>query len=112
VTGNPGGAGAGQDRRFAECPRAAAGIYYMFGGLASVVGMVQRITRSADAMLLPRRRRSWQVPYHPPTGPGLVRGRGLARRRLPALFPAEALTWIVATAAAAAILVLYVLFGL
>jgi len=83
----------------------------MFGGLASVVGMVQRMTRLTDAMLLQTRRRSWQVPSRPSRGPGLIRGRGLARRITPPLFSEDALTWLVAAVVAAGILSLYVFFG-
>ncbi|HEX5136520.1 MAG TPA: hypothetical protein VFY93_06090, partial [Planctomycetota bacterium] len=94
-----------------EFPRSAAGTYFMFGGLASVVGMVQRITGSTDAMLSQMRRRSWRAPYRPRRGPGLIRGRGLARRRALPLLPAGTLAWLIATVLALGILTLYVLYG-
>lgn len=80
----------------------------MFGGLASVVGMVQRITRSAERIPLPSRR-EWRVPTRPSRGPRLV--RGLGQRRARGLFPSGSAVWVVAALAAASVIAAYVLFG-
>jgi hypothetical protein len=52
------------------------------------------------------------VAHVPPRGPGLVRGRGFARRRPPRLLPSGVLAWLVAVLLGAAILALYFLCGL
>jgi len=53
----------------------------MLGGIGGFQDFARRLTRSADAIRLPKRHRAKGTMTGPATGPVLVRGRGLARRR-------------------------------
>lgn len=64
-------------------------------GLGDMTSMVRRMTRLAESIKLPTRRRHTRTTSSPnPAGPVLVRGRGLRRRR-PRSPLSSPLPWVV-----------------